>query len=90
MKPTSGLGCTTRKTPGSIGRSAKPGCHGADRYSDADTGKLAARRKPLQPRPRSSPHQHPRFTAALTRSATPCLTHSNERETTQAAHIESE
>jgi hypothetical protein len=48
MKPTSGLGCTTRKTPGSIGRSAKPGYQGADRYSDADTGKLAARRKPLQ------------------------------------------
>jgi hypothetical protein len=48
MKPTSGLGCTTRKTPGSIGRSAKPGCQGANRYSDADTGKLAARRKPLQ------------------------------------------
>jgi hypothetical protein len=62
MKPTSGLGCTTRKTPGSIGRSAKPGYHGADRYSDADTGKLAARRKPLQA------------------PATPCLTHSNERE----------
>lgn len=48
MKPASGLGCTTRKTPGSIGRLAKPGCQGADRYSDADTGKLAARRKPLQ------------------------------------------
>ncbi len=48
MKPTSGLGCITRKTPGSIGRSAKPVCQGADRYSDADTGKLAARRKPLQ------------------------------------------
>ena len=43
MKPTSGLGCITRKTPGLIGRSAKPGCQGADRYSDADTGKLAAR-----------------------------------------------
>ena len=48
MKPTYGLGCITRKTPGSIGRSAKPSCQGANRYSDADTGKLAARRKPLQ------------------------------------------
>lgn len=49
MKPTSGLGCITRKTPGSTGRSAEPGCRGAGRYSDADTGKLAAaRRKPLQ------------------------------------------
>jgi hypothetical protein len=48
MKPTSGLGCITRKTPGSIGCSAKLGCQGADRYSDADTGKLALRRKLLQ------------------------------------------
>ena len=40
MKPTSGLGCTTRKTPGSIGRSAKPGCQGARQRSGRYTGKL--------------------------------------------------